>query len=414
MSYKKLFPKTEMKTCDMLAAEGGLGVGCYVSDGKLNPALNLIIRLNTVMKDISCAGYFTGVKKNVLLCNSYVLASDGEMKKMMIRRVVAAEPSFVELHTDSVNVLNVVGDEYYGEVTDTGTSVTVSPFEANVCGCVLKNGRIFGIDRDNRHRIKWSGEGGIDDWKEGISGAGRTVAQYGLGEILNLVVFRDTVVAVREFGLTFFSAYGNPENFRLSNPDFRLPKIFKNTAAVADGKLMLYTEDGLYIYDGSVAKKSELSLADEISEPRYASVKEGTYYLIGQSKSLERGAVLVADEGEGYCYLLDFAAEALSVGDRVFAYADKYEYEVSSGGEYTFLSGVTDFGSDAKKVLKEIKISFEGEVKLEVSNGVISRIVRGVRGKFKPNMRGKSFKIAVSGTGKIYNITAVAEVVCGI
>ena len=55
-------------------------------------------------------------------------------------------------------------------------------------------------------------------------------------------------------------------------------------------------------------------------------------------------------------------------------------------------------------------IGGEGYVVLEVSNGVISRIVRGVRGKFRPNMRGKSFKIKVCGSGKIEGVSAVAEV----
>ena len=54
------------------------------------------------------------------------------------------------------------------------------------------------------------------------------------------------------------------------------------------------------------------------------------------------------------------------------------------------------------------------DVLLGVTNGVSSRIVRGVRGKFRPNMRGKSFKITVCGSEKINGVSAVAEVMDGV
>lgn len=408
--YDRIFPKTITKEEDLLLKKGGVGVGCYVFDGKLKPAYTNANQVGTVMKDIKCAGYFNVIKKHILNCGNYILASDGEMVKPAMRALKADEISFLELNTSSERALEVVGDTIVAKFLSGDGASSSKPYNGGACGCVRKNGRVFGIDGTNRYKIKWSGEGGVEDWTEGISGAGWMVVQWGLGEILNLVVFADTLIAVREFGLTFVSAYGNPENFKQKNYDGTLPKIFKNTACIVGGNLAFYTEDGLYFFDGNKVKKSELELADEIASPRRATVREGKYYLCGESKTLARPAVLVADEGREFAYIIDFPAEALSVGDRIFAYKEKYQYELLKGGEYGYITDWSDFEVKGKKVLKEIIIECDGEVQIEATNGVISRIVRGVRGKFRPNMRGERFKIAVTGTGEIKKLTAVAEV----
>ena len=44
---------------------------------------------------------------------------------------------------------------------------------------------------------------------------------------MNLIVYKDKIVAVREYGLSFLTAYGTPENFKIAYFDKRLPKICK-------------------------------------------------------------------------------------------------------------------------------------------------------------------------------------------
>ena len=132
--------------------------------------------------------------------------------------------------------------------------------------------------------------------------------------------------------------------------------------------------------------------------------------MCGVSKTLKRKAVLVYDVALNAAYIIDTDANTISVGPNVFAYSDTYETQLKEGGEYSFTSGEIDFSTRGLKVLKEVVIDGDKDVRLEVSNGVISRIVGGVRGKFRPNMRGKSFKITVCGKGKIDGISAVAEV----
>lgn len=408
MSYKKAFPETVLKTADVLGVGGALNIGCYVSDGKLMPALNSVKALITVPDSVEAAWYSALAKKYIVSGDGALWIYSGEVCELTTELVCTVTPSFMEIYTDDAYSVIIAGDTDYYSLYDCLGSI--SPFIGRIHSCVLKNGRIFGIDNSNSHKIKWSGAGGIYDWSYGISGAGWTIVQNGYGNILNLIVYRDKIVALREYGLTFLSAYGNPENYKLSYHERKIPKIYPDTAAVVDENLWFYTDDGLYVYDGSRVSKSNIGLADEIREPCSVACFGGKYFLCGESKTLGRKCVLVADSLLNVSYIIDVAAEAVCAGDRIFAYKDSVGYEVAEGGEYSFKSGEIDFSSSGYKVLKEVILDGADGVQLEVSNGVISRIVRGVRGKFRPNMRGKSFKITVRGRGKIKGVTAVAEV----
>lgn len=408
MSYKKVFPKTSVKTVDVLAAGGAFNVGCYVQNGKLVPATNSVTRLNSLKGKATAAWYIAVLKRYVLFTQNRIYHALGAFNNPATLEFEASKPSLVETRLNSIKVAYLIGDTNYYVLSSMYYYV---PFKGNVHACVLKNGRIFGVDNTNPYKIKWSGEGGIEDWTEKISGAGWAVVQYVYGEILNLIVYKDTIVAVREYGLTFLSAYGTPENFKLSYLERKLPKICQNTVAVVGGKLLFYTEDGLYFYDGNKVEKCSLELAEEIESPTFVTCAKEKYYLCGVSKTLKRKAVLVYDAIRNTSYIIDAQVNALAVGDHIFAYSDTYECELTEGGEYAFTSGELDFSSKKVKVLKEVILDGTSDVEIEVSNGVISRIVRGVRGKFRPKMRGKSFKITVRGSEKINGVSAVAEVV---
>ncbi len=408
-----VFPETELKSVDVLKTDGAFNVGCYVRDGKLVPGLNRALNPQAIFNNITVA-FYAAATKNYIYCSSdgMVCFTLTDSSLFQGKRVAATRHSMLELNEDGTANAFVVGNTSYIKIN--GMTNQVRPYKGAVRSCVLKNGRIFGIDNSDPFKIKWSGEGGIEDWTEGISGAGWVVLQNGGGEILNLIVYKDKIVAAREYGLSFLTAYGTPENFKIAYFDKRLPKICKNTVAVAGDKLYFYTEGGLYYYDGSKTEKSGTPLAAELKDSTAVFSGNRKYYLCGESKTLKRRAVLAVDTALNVDYIIDVGAEALCAGEKTFVYADGKEYTLDDGGEYAFTSGEIDFSTDGKKVLKEVVIDSENEVRVEVSNGVISRIVGGVRGKFRPNMRGKSFKITVYGSGKISKICAVAEVRSGV
>lgn len=407
MSKGKIFPETKFKRADVLAAAGAVNVGCIVKDGKILPAINSATRLNRLAEKATAAWYSRLMGRNIVYTQNRLYSAPDALDSPIAVNFAATSPSFIETFLNKTPIAFVFGDTTYFRFS--GLNYYAN-FNGSVVSCVLKNGRIFGVDSTQPHKIKWSGEGGVDDWTENISGAGWAYVNHGYGKILNLIVYRDKIVAVRECGLTFLSAYGTPENFKISYLERKLPKIYKNTVAVGDDRLIFYTADGLYSYDGNRVEKLEINLSEELQSPSFACCADGKYFLCGFSKSLQRKAVLVFDIIKNATYLIDLPANAVAAGDKVYAYTDTYEFRLGEGGGYEFTSGEINFSSDGYKVLKEVVIEGKGDMLLGVTNGVISRIVRGVRGKFRPNMRGKSFKITVCGSEKINGVSAVAEV----
>ena len=408
MRYKKVFPQTSLKTVDVLAAKGAFNVGCQVSDGKLTPTVNTVTTTTLFSGFETGAWYLPTVKKYILCTTGHVYYSDGSMKTGLNVSFPTENPSVVVTHTKDRNVISVIsGNSRMSVVND---ERSIASFGGGVRECILKNGRIFGVDSANPYKIKWSVEGGLDGWTDTIESSGWVAVQYGQGEILNLIVYKDKIVVVREHGLTFLTAYGTPENFKLGYLEYTLPKIYANTARIVGGDLVFYTEDGLYFYDGNKAEKCRLGLAEELQSATFAAANKGQYYLCGVSKTLQRNVILVFNSILNTAYIIDVPAVMAAVGEELIVYANRREYCLGEGGEYAFTSGDLDFSSDGNKVLKEIKILGGNDVQVEVSNGVTSRIVRGVRGKFRPHMRGKCFRITVRGTSKIDGISAVAEV----
>jgi len=88
-------------------------------------------------------------------------------------------------------------------------------------------------------------------------------------------------------------------------------------------------------------------------------------------------------------------------------------YISEAGGGYTFESGEINFGDARKKTLTGIEI-LGGAADVEVTNGVASRILRGVNGFARVNLRGNHFKITLKGKEKLGAVKAFAEVGYGI
>ncbi|MBD5585423.1 MAG: hypothetical protein HDQ88_10100, partial [Clostridia bacterium] len=355
------------------------------------------------------ANYSTEVKRvNVSSGSSVAQSSDG-FTQIAIRRILAHDPSLIEGKVGNNYCAVIIADSQWYYIHELG--VSVNSFAGGVTSCVLKNGRIFGVDKTDAYKIKWSGEGGYDDWEEGISGAGWVCLENSYGKILNLIIYRDKIAVIREYGITLFTAYGTPENYKLDYLDARTPKIQQNTAVVAEENLLFYTVEGLYYFNGSEIRRAEVPLRDDLQDVNCCTANGEAYLLSGYSKSLERRAVLAVNLRQNTAYLIDGEADAMCYGEAVFAYAGTQATEIGKGEDFKYICKKVDFSLSGRKTLKEINILGGNDVRVEVSDGVNSRILWGLRGKFRPNMRGKSFKITVTGKGKIYKLEAVAEVI---
>lgn len=404
------YPKTSVKEVDVTAFSGGVRTGCKVIGGKIVPAGLTVDFAENVPEGLMWAGYSEACKKYFAVANGRLYISLNGKYFLDIVKANGEPFAIDEVHNGEHHTYVVCGTLY---AAFHGNAFFTMPFNGNIYAGVLKCGRVFGADNDDKTLVRWSGPKGVDDWAEGINGAGWLRLEAKLGNVLNLVVLGDIIVAVCEYGLAKISAFGSPENFRLASVQQKTPKIFRDTAAVTGGKLYFYTEEGLYSFDGNRISEELASVAEMLENPAYAAAYGQNYCVCGYSTALKRQAILVYDSADGAAYFMDIPAQRFCVSSKMLVYTQTAAPDENAGDGFTFESGEITFGTTANKTLKIVEI-YGGKADIGVSNGVVSRIVGGVSGSVRINLRGNRFKITVKGGKNPLKVKAFAEVGYGI
>lgn len=411
------YPATKMQTADIISAEGALCIGCEVENGKIVPALCACENTANAFTDVKTAGYSAAAGVYFVCADEKVFYSEDGLNFSELAALAGDKPFIFEQRVNGAAKLYAAGSESC--VSFGGGSGGSNAFNCGICGGQFKSGRLFGIDKTDNLKLRWSGEGGAFDWEESIDGAGWLKLDGAGGQILNLLNYGERLVAVRENGLSVISAFGTPENFKAESKNLRVSGIRKNTAAVAGNKLLFFAENGaysgLYAYNGAKITRVNCPLAENISEPLCAAADGSLYFLSAFVKPLSRRAVLVYNAESGFAYVADFPASAFAVsGGGVFAYADGFACKLKAGGKFTFKSGAVNFGSADAKYLHGVKICGDGGADIEVLNGRAVRAFTNVKNALRADMRGANFTFTVKSQAKITALTAVAEVMNGI
>lgn len=405
------FPKSKTVKADLLKKNGGVEISCKLQQNAIHPALFAQRAAYTQATGITFAGYTPHGGGLVIVAGgrTYLLYNSSFVQ---LAAVAASSPFLTEGGDMASHASMLILDSNC--VYMQASAHTVRSFSGNLACGVTRCGRLFGADLSDGYMLKWSGESGINDWAEGISGAGRVYLDRTGGKVLNMFNFEDKIVLVREHGVGTFSAYGTPENFSVGATAL-LPSIYKNTAAIVGNKLFVCAADGVYAYGGGKVEKFSFNLADDIGQVFYATAYLGRYYIVcARSKVLLRKVLYVIDISEKHAYIVDLAAEVATGGDLLYAFTTSAAYTLAEGGTFKYLCGSEDFGTSAKKVLKYIDVDCDGAVTLQVSNGTYTRTFSSVKRRAKVRMSGQSFTVTITGSSKVRSLTACAEVIDGV
>lgn len=387
--------------------QGGLALGCRVKGGKILPALSGGEVNTTCPNSIKFAAY-AHYSNSIIAMNAvsmYVSAGFGDFKLSAIAE--ARLPFYMEYKQDNKPKCAVVFNTQFANFTDTGIIIEFA--KRDICGGVYKNGRVFGIDVNDSYKLWWSGVNGIKDWEEKIDGAGWLYTEVELGEIYNLVLFKDGLAVIKKFGITLLDIGGAPEDFK-ELVTVSTPVIYQKCSVVCGSKLYFYTVDGLYAFNGTVAEKVETEGASEFTSAVYATTYGSCVFFAGTHKGLGRGVILVYDTEDKTSYFIDVAATALLAGDGMYAFKKGGAVKLGKGLQYTYQS--EEFGrfSKRKKTLESIFIDCEEEVDITVFTERGSRLFKGVKGKIPTHARGSYFKVSVDGkNAEIKELSATVE-----
>ncbi len=335
---------------------------------------------------------------------SVYVSADG--KSFSYLNALAGDDPFVveELENGAARAAAVCGKN---AVLHDGSSFVCREYGANLKYGVMHSGRLFGADVEDGLALRWSGAGGVCDWARGVQASGYVRLDPERGEIIGINKLGDKLVAVRRYGLTVLSAYGNCENFRVEATDTDCDEIYRGTAGVAGGRLWFCTVSGLKYFDGERIRTLGHPLAKDVYSPESAVCFSDKYFLICKSR-FKGGKTVLCVDAEGESFIADAAASALCAADGLYAYCDDGVFKFGTGARYELFADGVNFGSGGYKTLTGIFV--DGSADIEISNGRVTRGFSGASGKIRPRLRGKNFCLRITGDGAVRKITAVAEV----
>ena len=400
-------PQAKFKE-EKIVTDGGYYISCLPSGAGLKPALSAVQFSGGVPQNISGAFFSKSI-------NTHFLFAEGGLyftrnNKVFVR--IASSPAYVFgfefIYEDKPCAGIYTGNGVLRYTTEKFSSV---PFGTQLCAGAMHCGRLFAIDRQDNNKLLWSAAGDFTDWSHDLDKAGYLMLDPERGKALNILCFNGRLVLVREYGLTVINMFGSPENYATGITDTSCEKIYKDTAVVADGKLLFFTQTGLCSFDGSRITRLEHRNARDITNGFCAVEFAGNYILACESEALQRKVLLCYRIADGESYIIDCEAEALSASDAVYVYCNGNVKRLEEGNfEYT--AERLDFGTHKNKTLTEI--TFKGGANMEVACGDKTRVYAGADGIVRPRMRGKNFAVKITGNTAVENIVAKAEVSVGI
>ncbi len=372
--------------------------GCFLRDGALSPAYG--------DRSVGACPQWTTFAAYSFTAGRYFYYADGELyvsddgtHYSKLATTDGFAPFVIEdIDGGATRVAVITGDR--AVICKEGTFTTEKLPHALDCGAV-HCGRLFG---GKRFTVRWSGSGGLLDWKEGIGKSGSVTLDPERGKILDMKVFAGKLVVVRQLGLTVLSMYGSPENFSVVITDTDCDRIFKNTVQIVGDRLVFCTRSGLKVFDG--VRITPFKTRHPMSEPTCSATYAGRYFAVC-------GEGIVCADADGESCLLEVCPGALFVKDGVFACNGGTVKRLTEGeGVYKFVTSAIDFGTARAKTLTAIEL--DGVAELRVDNGRESRVFENAGGIVRPRMRGQAFTVTVKSGGRISRLNMTAEVTRGI
>lgn len=409
------FPSVEKKTVDLIADSNAKPFGCRILTGGLFPALSCTDKGGSVPADLIWSGYSEGTKKFFICDKNFAYVSEDGLIFAATELIEGENPFLAEEIADGRTDAVIIKGSKALAFNDGDTEAEAYEYGANLSCGIMHCGRLFGADAENGRRLRWSGEGGVGDWTDGLYGGGYVDLDPKYGDILDIKEFGENLVLVRKYGLTVVKANGNPENFAVRLTDTQTDVIYKDSAAVVGATMLFYTASGLCGYDGSEIKRVKHRFTGDLSGPKCSAAYAGQYFLSCRSEILGGGAILCYDPRDGESYLIGVAADGLCSADGVYAYNTSVN-KLEEGADYVLLCPNINFGSGRRKTVTEIFVDCGDAdgVDVEVDNGEFTRKFSGVKGRVRVGLRGKSFTFRIYGNCPLHALTATAEASVGI
>lgn len=162
---------------------------------------------------------------------------------------------------DSNGTLNI----YNGSTNNSRTGL---PTFADVC---VHKGRIYGIVNKNENELKFSAPYDPLEWEDGVGGAGRIKFTDEGGALRKLVECGNELFIIRDYAIYKLIAYEDMSEYTLIKLFVGDSRIYPETAATINNKLIFMTEDGFFSYNGKSFEKVWRDVFPYVENAEYAA-----------------------------------------------------------------------------------------------------------------------------------------------
>lgn len=405
------YPKTALKTVNILEYGADNGYNCIFSNNKISPVGGF------ADTDFNIPAGVVDFKKINMLNIYLAVAPDGayvsEINEQFTKfhSFTEGEPYIVEDFSSENRAAIICGKDliYY-----TAKGFRLAKADVVTRKGIMRHGRIFALDDKDKFILRWT-DFGAEDWSA-ENGGGWFKVNSERGEILNLFDYNGKLILLREYGITVISAFGVAENFKMQ-AEFSTDRIFENSAAVVCGKLYFFTAAGLYSFDGTSVEWANWRYSRHITPPFCAISCGNVYYISCNTDLFEQNVIAFYNVLTKECGVLNRPAEKLfSFSGNLYAYHNGKVYKADGKpSKFVWRSDEVCFGFGGKKVIRNLLLKCVSPVDITVDNGATTRKFTAVNGEnLNVRLCGKTFKFTLESSKEITSFKAVAELHDGI
>ena len=271
--------------------------------------------------------------------------------------------------TDTVIMTSDTDEMVVWSGTGAAQRITGSPL---ITSFAMHYERMFATTVGEQNKVYFSDDLDPTNWNETLTEGGYIQLLDERGKLLKVVDFLNYVYIFREYGVSRLVAYADQQEFYVVNLYVAGGKVYAGSVAQTGSGVMLLGSDGLYSFDGYDMTRRLKNIEFDASPDASAVYADGRYYLAARVKGFSpsagtaNNALVVYDTASGgYSVSEISAARLMRSGDSVYAatYANELGRVVPSGMvfgdplESVWESGYGDFGTPARKTLKEITLT---------------------------------------------------------
>lgn len=158
---------------------------------------------------------------------------------------------------DSILICSNDGMWVFDSSSVTARKIENAPKIKNMC---LHYERLFATVADDRYEIWFSDDLNPTNWNVSLNEAGFIKFNDDYGIVNKVLSFNDYVYVFREYGISKISAYANQTEFDVSTLFVSSGKIFGNSVCVCGNKILMLTQNGIYVFDGYSTSKLNLNI----------------------------------------------------------------------------------------------------------------------------------------------------------